>query len=60
MGTVNITLANGQLGTTLQTSDGICGLVVTGQTEGAYTVGTPILITSMATLAAAGITATNN
>jgi hypothetical protein len=60
MGSVNITLANGQLGGTLQTNDGIAGLVVTGQTEGAYTVGTPILVTSVAAASAAGITATGN
>jgi hypothetical protein len=53
MGSVNITLANGQLGGTLQTNDGIAGLVVTGVTEGAYTVGTPILITSVASANAA-------
>lgn len=60
MGSVNITLANGQLGGTLQTNDGIAGLVVTGATEGAYTVGTPILITSVASANAAGITETGN
>lgn len=60
MGSVNITLANGQLGGTLQTNDGIAGLVVTGVTEGAYTVGTPILITSVASANAAGITETGN
>ncbi len=60
MGSVNITLANGQLGATLQTNDGIAGLVITGNTEGDYTVGTPILVTSMASVAAAGITDTLN
>src|SRR3954462_2823491 len=60
MGSVNITLANGQLGATLQTNDGIAGKVLTGVTEGIYTAGTPILITSMADVATAGITATGN
>lgn len=61
MGSVNITLANGQLGASLQTNDGITGLVITGSTEtGGYVVGTPILITSMSDLVAAGISATVN
>lgn len=60
MGNVNIMLANGQLGGTIQTNDGITGLVVTGQTEGDYTAGTPILITSLAAAETAGITETNN
>ena len=30
MGSVNITLASGQLGGTLQTNDGITGMVLTG------------------------------
>jgi hypothetical protein len=60
MGSVNITLANGQLGATLQTNDGIAGIVLTGTTEGAYTAGTPILVTSMADVANAGITSTGN
>ena len=57
---VNISLANGQLGGTLQTSDGICGMVLTGNTEGDYTVGTPILITGMSDLANSGITNNDN
>ncbi|MCF8448949.1 MAG: DUF2586 family protein [Taibaiella sp.] len=60
MGSVNITLANGQLGATLQTNDGIAGLVVTGQSEAGYVAGTPILVTSMAAVAAAGITNATN
>jgi hypothetical protein len=60
MGSVNITLANGQLGGTLQTNDGITGLIMTGQTEGAYTAGTPILVTSVASAEAAGITSSGN
>jgi hypothetical protein len=55
MGSVNITLANGQLGSTLQTNDGIAGMVLTGVTEGTYTAGTPILITKPSDLAALGI-----
>ena len=60
MGSVNISLANGQLGATLQTNDGIAGLVMTGKTEGAYTAGTPVLVTSMADVAAAHITTAMN
>jgi hypothetical protein len=61
MGSVNITLANGQLGATLQTNDGICGIVLTGVTEsGGYTLDTPILVASMADVATAGITNANN
>lgn len=60
MGDVNITLANGRLGGTLQTNDGVCGMILTGAPEGDYAVGTPILIKSMADLAAAGITNTGN
>jgi len=60
MGSVSITLANGQLGATLQTNDGIVGLVLTGKNESGYTTGTPVLVTSMADVAGRGITATNN
>ncbi len=60
MGNVNITLANGQLGATLQTNDGVTGLVVTGASEGGYTTGTPILVTSLAAAQAAGITEGGN
>ena len=61
MGSVNISLANGQLGGTIQTNDGITGIVLTGNDEtGGYTTETPILVTSMADVAAAGITAINN
>ena len=61
MGRVNIMLANGQLGATLQTNDGITGMVLTGADEtGGYTTGTPILVTSMTDVANAGITQPNN
>jgi hypothetical protein len=60
MGSVNITLANGQLGATLQTNDGITGLVVTGADEGGYAVGTPILLTSITSALNAGITEDGN
>lgn len=60
MGNVNIALANGQLGTTLQTNDGISGLVVTGTTEGSYTAGTPVLITSLSAAENEGITEDGN
>ncbi len=61
MGGVNITLANGQLGQTIQTNDGICGMVLTGAAEvGGYALGTPVLITSTDGLEAAGITEAGN
>lgn len=61
MGSVNITLADGQLGATLQTNDGITGMVLTGITDsGGYTQGTPVLVTSMADVATTGITDTSN
>ena len=61
MGTVNITLANGQLGSTLQTSDGIVGMVLTGVSEsGGYTVSTPVLVTGLDNMGTQGITETNN
>jgi len=61
MGQVNITLENGQLGATKSTQDGIAGMVLTGQTDtGGYTLGTPILITSVADLATNGITLSAN
>ena len=61
MGNVNITLANGQLGATLQTNDGIAGMVLTGDTDGGgYAVGTPILITGTDNLVAQGITLAGN
>ena len=60
MGSVQITLANGRLGGTLQTNDGIAGLLVTGATEGAYTTGTPLLITRLADLTTHGITEAGN
>jgi len=60
MGNVNITLANGQLGTTLQTNDGVTGLVVTGANDDGYTTGTPVLITSLAAAQDEGITEDGN
>ncbi len=61
MGSVNITLANGQLGAILQTNDGITGMVLTGADEAhGYTTGSPILVTSMTDVVAAGITETGN
>ncbi|PQJ09499.1 hypothetical protein CJD36_019865 [Flavipsychrobacter stenotrophus] len=60
MSGVNITLANGQLGSTLQTADGVCGMIITGVPEGDYAVGTPKLITSMDDLLGLGITKDGN
>ena len=61
MGSVNITLVNGQLGTTLQTNDGVTGMVLTGQSEtGGYTEGTPILVTGLDSLVSQGISEDGN
>ncbi len=55
MSDVNISLANGQLGSTLQTDDGICGIVCTGSIDG-YTLGDPILVTSLKNAISQGVT----
>ena len=61
MGAVNITLANGQLGGTLQTNDGICGMVLTAAPDGGgYALGTCLILHGMADVAAAGITVGDN
>ena len=61
MGQVNISLQDGQLGATLTTADGVAGLVCTGNVDtGGYVLGTPVLITSLAGLATAGITQADN
>jgi hypothetical protein len=61
MGRVIITLANGQLGGILHTDDGVSGMVMTGGIDGGgYVLGTPVLITSLAGLTAAGITTDGN
>lgn len=61
MGRVNITLANGRLGSTLQTNDGIAGMVLTGTAvAGHYSTETPILITGVADLVDYGIDSSNN
>ena len=54
MGSVNISLANGQTGAALQTNDGICGLVLTG--AGSADVLSPMLFTSLKAAETAGIT----
>ena len=61
MGSVNITLTNGALGATLQTSDGVAGLVVTGtNVSGGLQNGMPVLLTGLASLAEHGVDASNN
>lgn len=61
MGSVNITLANGGLGGTFQTQDGLAGMVLTGGIDGGgYVLGTPILVTGLASVTAAGITTDGN
>lgn len=59
---VNIILANGQLGQAIQTQDGVVGMVLTGAIDGTgdYALGTPILITSKRGLTEAGITTDGN
>lgn len=61
MGSVNIELGNGGLGGTLQTNDGLAGMVLTGGIDGGgYVLGTPILVTGLASVTAAGITTDGN
>jgi hypothetical protein len=61
MGSVNISLGNGNLGGTVQTNDGVVGMVLTGQIDdGGYALGTPVLLTSLSGLGEAGITAAGN
>ncbi|GAA4465217.1 hypothetical protein GCM10023093_16990 [Nemorincola caseinilytica] len=61
MSGVSINLANGGLGGTLQTADGIAGLVLTGGVDaGGYVLGTPKLVTGLSSLTAAGITEDDN
>lgn len=60
MGSVSVEIGSGGLGGTIQTADGVCGLVLTGTAADTYTLGTPIRITGLASLAAANITEANN
>lgn len=61
MGEVNITLANGGLGGTIQTNDGVCGLVMTGGIDGGgYVLGTCVKLTGLSKMAAEGITTDGN
>lgn len=61
MGSVNITLTNGALGSTLQTNDGVAGMVITGvSVTGGLEVNTPTLLTGRSSLATLGITLDNN
>lgn len=59
-GSVTVTEASGQLGGTVTINDRVVGMVLTGVTEGSYTAGTPILVTSLTDVTTAGITATGN
>ena len=60
MGQINVTEANGQLGGTLNINSQVFGLCLTGVTASPYTAGTPILVTSLADVVAAGIVAATN
>jgi hypothetical protein len=57
---VNITLANGTLGQTLQTADGVCGMVLVGVSEGSIVQGTPFTVISLADAQSKGLTQANN
>lgn len=59
-GSVTVTEASGQLGGTVTINDRVTGMVLTGATEGSYTAGTCILVTSLAGCEAEGITSTGN
>lgn len=60
-GSVTINIANGGLGGTIQTSDGIMGFMTHGVSEsGGYTLGTPVRLTGMTSVATEGITEANN
>jgi hypothetical protein len=60
MGAVHITLGNGAISGAGNQDDGLCGLIITGSNDDGYTTGTPILVTGMASVATAGITAVGN
>lgn len=60
MASVNISIAEGQLGQVLQTEDGIVGMVMTGAAEGGYTLGVPKLVTSMRDVDALGLSVNEN
>jgi hypothetical protein len=56
---VTINIGNGNLGGTVQTNDGIVGLVTTGVNEG-YTLGDCVLLTNLSDLVSVGITESLN
>lgn len=58
--TANITRKNGALGGLLNSEDGVMGMVLTGDTEGSVTAGTPFLVNSFSAFEALGVTVTNN
>lgn len=57
---VNISLANGQLGTLAAPTDAIAGMVLTGASEGTISTNTPFQINSLQEAANLGLTTTNN
>lgn len=57
---VNITLANGTLGQTLQTADGVCGMVLVGASEGTIVQGSPFTVISLDDAKTKGLTQANN
>lgn len=60
MGSVNITLSNGNLGGTTQTQDGIVGMVMSGTGSGSFPFGEGVLLGSVKDAEALGMTAANN
>lgn len=57
---VKISLQNGTLGSVVQTSDGIAGIVLTGADEGDITAGTPFVVASLTDAENLGLTETGN
>lgn len=53
---VNIVLQNGALGALQATDDGVCGMVLSGISEGTYVLGTPVLLRSYQDALALGLT----
>lgn len=57
---VTVNIANGAIGGVPATSDGCIGIIMTGETEGEVTAGTPFLVTNEAEITALDLTTGNN